>query len=272
MPGIILIRGGGDLASGVALRLHRVGLSVVITELEKPLAVRRLVSFAEAVYSGETIIEGVTARRVNDPGDSLKVLQTLSKGRVPVLIDQEAASAHLLHPIVIVDGRMLKQAPEALRHSARLYIGLGPGFLAGDNCHAVIETQRGHLLGRVIWQGAAQPDSGLPEAMGELQAERVLRAPVDGKISPLAQIGDELQAGQPVAEIGGQIVSSPIMGVLRGLLHPDVEIKQGTKIGDIDPRNDPALCNRVSDKSLAVGGGVLEAILTRPEVRSHLWS
>ncbi|MBN2146728.1 MAG: hypothetical protein JW726_05035, partial [Anaerolineales bacterium] len=140
---IVLIRGGGDLASGIALRLHRSGLKVVITELPQPLVVRRMVAFAEAVYSGETTVEQITARRVNDPDDSLRVLQILAKGQIPVLVDAEAKSAQALHPMVIVDARMTKRPPEPLRHSARLYIGLGPGFIAVENCHAVIETQRG---------------------------------------------------------------------------------------------------------------------------------
>ena len=271
MPAIILIRGGGDLASGVALRLHRVGLGVVLTELAQPLAVRRLVTFAEAVYTGETTIEGVTGRRVNDPGDSLKVLQLLSKGRIPVLIDAEAKSAQLLHPTVIVDARMTKQPPEPLRHTARLYIGLGPGFVAGESCHAVIETRRGHRLGRVIWEGAAEEDTGIPAWIAGQSNERVLRAPADGKLIPLVQIGELVQSGQTVGEVGGQPINAPFQGVLRGMIHPDCPVKQGMKIGDVDRRDDPAICSLVSDKSLAVGGGVLEAILSRPEVRQNLW-
>ena len=271
MPAIILIRGGGDLASGVALRLYRVGLSVVIAELAQPMAVRRLVSFSEAVYSGEVTIEGVTGRRVNDPGDSLKVLQLLSKGRIPVLVDPEAKSAQLVHPMVIVDARMTKLPPEPLRHSARLYLGLGPGFVAGETCHAVIETNRGHRLGRVIWEGAAQADTGLPAAVGEHGAERALRAPADGQVSGLVQIGDHVQAGQAVAEVAGISVPAPFAGVLRGLIHPDCPVRQGMKIGDVDPRDDPAICSLVSEKSLAVGGGVLEAILSRAELRQNLW-
>lgn len=271
MPAIILIRGGGDLASGVALRLHRVGLGVVITELPQPLAVRRLVSFAEAVYAGEITVEEVTARRVNDPGDSLRVLQLLSKGRIPVLIDPEARSAQLLHPTVIVDARMTKQAPEPLRHTARLYLGLGPGFIAGDNCNGVIETDRGPRLGRVIWQGAALADTGTPGLVGGVGQGRALYAPAAGKVTPLAQIGDHLLAEQAVAEVGGQAVLAPFPGVLRGLVHAELEVKAGTKIGDVDPRDDPELCRLVSEKALAVGGGVLEAILSRPELRTQLW-
>jgi xanthine dehydrogenase accessory factor len=182
---IVLVRGGGDLASGVALRLHRAGLRVVVTELPQPLAVRRLVSFAEAVNRSEISIEGISARKVTDPEDILRVLQILSKGQVPVLVDPEARSAQSVHPTVIVDGRMLKRPLEPLKHNAKLYIGLGPGFTAGVDCSAVIETQRGHRLGRVIWEGAAAADTCLPEDIREHSLERVLRAPVDGVLEAI---------------------------------------------------------------------------------------
>ena len=159
---IVLIRGGGDLASGVALRLNRCGLRVAITELPQPLAIRRLVSFAEAVYSGETIVEGVTARRVADPTDTLRVLQVLAKGHIPVIIDPEGLAVPALHPHVVVDARMLKTTVDLLPTQVKLIIGLGPGFIVGQNCHAVIETKRGHFLGRVIWQGGAEEDTGIP--------------------------------------------------------------------------------------------------------------
>lgn len=266
---VILIRGGGDLASGVALRLYRVGLNVVITEIAQPLAVRRAAAFAEAIYAGQISIEGVIARAIPDAGDTLKILNVLSKRQIPVLVDAECRSAQTLNPLAIVDGRMLKRAPEPLSHRAALYLGLGPGFTAPHNCHAVIETQRGHTLGRVIWEGSALPDSGLPEG----DPRRVLRAPADGVLTARAQIGDSLEAGQIVAMIDERHpVLSPIRGVLRGLLHPGLQVTQGMKIGDVDGREDPRYCFTVSDKALAVGGGVLEALLTRPEVRSRLWA
>lgn len=269
---IVLIRGGGDLASGVALRLHHVGFRVVITELAQPLAVRRLVSFSEAVNAGEITIEGVTAKRVTDIDDTLRVLQILSKGRIAVLVDPDARVAQLMHPSVIVDGRMRKLPPEPLRHQARLFLGLGPGFIAPENCHAVIETQRGHWLGRVIWQGTAQEDTGIPDLVGNQASERVLRSPADGLLKTHARIGDHLETGQLIAEVNGQSVQAPFKGVLRGLLPDEFPIHAGLKIGDVDPRDDPAICSLVSDKSLAIGGGVLEAILTKTELRPNLWS
>jgi xanthine dehydrogenase accessory factor len=267
MPATILIRGGGDLASGVAFRLHRAGLNAVITELPRPLAVRRAVSFSEAVYEGQVTIEGVMARAVADPADTLKILNILAKRQIPVLVDPACAASQTLHPLAIVDGRMTKRPPEALSHHALLYLGLGPGFAAPANCHAVIETQRGHTLGRVIWEGAALDDSARPEG----DPRRVLRAPADGVFQSKASIGDHFDLGQPIAGVNDEIIAAPFAGVLRGLLHPGSKVTQGMKVGDLDARDDPSYCFTISEKALAVGGGVLEALLTRPEVRNKLW-
>jgi xanthine dehydrogenase accessory factor len=268
MPALILIRGGGDLASGVALRLHHAGLGVVISELAKPLAVRRTVSFAEAIYEGQVTIESVTGRAVADPSDSLKILGILAKRQIAVLVDPDCAASQHLHPLAIVDGRMLKRPPEPLRHHAALYIGLGPGFSAPADCHVVIETERGHTLGRVIWQGAALEDSARPEG----DPRRVLRSPSDGILQSEARVGQHFESGQQIASVGDDFVSAPFAGILRGLLRPGTAAAKGMKIGDLDPRDDPRLCELVSDKSLAVGGGVLEALLTRPDVRARLWA
>jgi xanthine dehydrogenase accessory factor len=268
---ITLIRGGGDLASGIAYRLHRSGFKVVVTELPKPLAVRRLACFSEAIYDGEITIEGIVGKRVKEIDDPLRILQLLSKGRIPVLVDPDGKSIQSVHPSVIVDARMLKIAPEPLRHQAKLYVGLGPGFIGGANCHAAIETQRGPWLGRVIWEGPTLPDSGIPGTIGEKDAERALYTTVGGTLVPKKTIGDSVLEGETIAEINGKTITAPFTGVLRGLIHPEVELNPGMKIGDLDPRNDPQLCNRISDKSLAIGGAVLEAILSKVELRTHLW-
>jgi xanthine dehydrogenase accessory factor len=268
MPFIILIRGGGDLATGVAIRLIRCGLRVAVTELPQPLAVRRTVAFAEAVYTGELTIEGLAARRVDDPTDTLRILSIFGKQQVPVLIDPECAAAKILRPAVIVDGRMTKRPPEPIGYIPQLYIGLGPGFEAGVNCQAVVETRRSHTLGRVYFRGGPDPDTGQPEG----DPARVLRAPADGTLTAHAQIGDHVEKGQHIAEVAGQQVNAPFPGVLRGLLHPSLTVTRGLKIGDVDPRDDPRTCTLVSDKALSIGGGVLEAILSRPEVRSQLWT
>lgn len=265
---LVVLRGGGDLASGVALRLHRSGLRVLITELAQPLVVRRLVSFAEAVYRGEISVEGVHARRAQNISQALS---TLEMGMIPVLIDPHGACLSELVPSVLVDGRMRKRPPELGMGAASLVIGLGPGFIAGENCHAVIETNRGHRLGYVVWHGAPEADTGIPESVMNQREERVLRAPSDGELVAYAEICEHLEQGQLVARVAGKAVYAPFAGVLRGMLQSGISVYKGLKIGDVDPRDDPSYCSMVSDKSLAIGGGVLEAILSRADLRSILW-
>ena len=269
---LVLIRGGGDLASGVALRLHRTGYKIAILELEKPLAVRRTVSFSEAVYEGLQTVEGVTARLVS--ADQLQ--DTMDAGEIPVLVDPNAnilRNQFLTSPrsTFVIDARLLKIVPEPLAADVALHIGLGPGFSAGENCHAVVETRRGHTLGRVYWSGSAQSDSGQPEG----DPRRVLRAPHEGVLNALSKISDHVEEGQKIAEVesktGSQIteIISPIKGILRGLIRSGLEVTEKMKIGDIDPRDDVSFSALVSDKALSVGGGVLEAILTRFPVYSE---
>ena len=268
MNNVIILRGGGDLASGVALRLHRAGIRLLITELAQPLAVRRSVSFAEAVYRGEITVEGITARRAEDAVHALEILQT---GAIPVLVDPPAdilIHSSPFHFLALVDARLTKRPPDLSLDAAPLVIGLGPGFLPGQNCHAAIETQRGHTLGRVYWDTPPAPDTGQPEG----SPARVLRAPSEGILQSFVSIGDHVTSGQRIADVDGIPVVAPFDGVLRGLLHPGLHVTRGMKIGDVDPRNDPKYCSFVSDKALAIGGGVLEAILSKPEIRKKLWS
>ena len=261
----VLIRGGGDLASGVALRLHRSGIRVVITELPQPLAVRRAVSFAEAVYEGVWDVEGVKGRLAE--ADQLSAAWEADE--IPVLIDPEADILSSSHFPVVVDARLIKRPPAPLPTQVPLHIGLGPGFTAGSDCHAVIETRRSHTLGRVIWHGTSQPDSGEPDG----DPRRVLRAPADGVLMGVKRIGEHVEAGEVVAAISDQYpVISPFSGVLRGLIHDGLHAAKGMKVGDVDPRDDPSYCRLVSDKALAIGGGVLEAILSRREIREKLYS
>jgi xanthine dehydrogenase accessory factor len=265
MANLIVLRGGGDLASGVALRLHHAGFQLVILELERPLSVRRSVSFSEAVYEGVQNIEGTTARLVSP--DQIQV--TIESGEIPVLVDPQAnilRNSFVTSPrsTFVVDARLLKSAPEHLDVNIPLYIGLGPGFNAGENCQAVIETRRSHTLGRVYWSGSAQGDSGEPDG----DRRRVLRTSQAGVLTAYAKIGDFLEEGQQIGEIqpddGGENLPllSPFKGVLRGLIRPGIPLTKGLKIGDVDQRNDPVMCTLVSDKALAVGGAVLEAILS----------
>ncbi len=261
----VLIRGGGDLATGVALRLYRAGVKLVVAELAGPLAVRRTVSFSEAVYEGRWTVEGVTAVRA----DSLALaLELADQGHVPVLVAPALVSLWSPHLDVLVDARLTKHTPDTDPSMAPLVVGLGPGFVAGRHCHAVVETQRGHTLGRAYWSGAALADTATPEG----DPRRVLRAPADGRVTTRAAIGDTVAAGSCVADVAGQVVTSPFTGLVRGLIRPGAVVSRGTKIGDIDARGDRSHCFLVSDKALAIGGGVLEAILARDVVRRRLWA
>lgn len=261
----ILIRGGGDLASGVALRLHRAGFPVLISELNEPLSVRRAVSFSEAVYEGLWQVEEVTAIRVETEA---QIQAALTQNKIPVIIDPNlqilptfnpsTGSGHRLQPSTIIDARLLKRPPEALPFEVDLLIGLGPGFVAGENCQAVVETQRGHTLGRVYWRGGVCPDSGQPEG----DPTRVLRAPAEGKLIGYAQIGEHIEPGQVIAEVAGKPVTAPFPGVLRGLIRPGLQVTKNLKIGDLDARDNREYCFLVSDKALAIGGAVLEAVLS----------
>ncbi len=267
MAAYILIRGGGDLASGVALRLYRAGMQVVVSELAQPLAVRRSVSFAEAVYEGAWTVEGVTGRLVKGE----QVPAALEAGEIPVLADPEASILSRFDFYAVIDGRLTKRPPGPLPVPVPLHIGLGPGFRAGENCQAVIETRRSHTLGRVFWEGSIQPDSGQPEG----DPRRVLRAPIAGVVVGHARIGEHVEEGRLVASVRGDVgmqeapVASPFAGALRGLIHPGLRVAAGLKIGDVDPRDDPSMCQLVSDKALAIGGGVLEALLARGVVSFH---
>jgi xanthine dehydrogenase accessory factor len=256
---LVLIRGAGDLASGVAWRLRRCGFPVVMTEIERPLVVRRTVSFAEAVFAGQATVDGVTARRAADVAEARRLL---AEGVIPVLVDPAAACRSELQPAALLDAIMAKVNTGTAIDDAPLVLALGPGFVAGQDCHAVIETNRGHDLGRVIWQGAAEPDTKTPGEVGGYKGARVLRAPAGGHVHARAAIGDTVQEGEVVAHIDGAPVVAPFSGVLRGIVHPSVAVHAGMKIGDLDARAERRYCFTISEKSLAIAGGVLEAILT----------
>jgi xanthine dehydrogenase accessory factor len=246
------------LGTGVAHRLQRAGFGVLITEIPQPLAVRRAVSFAEAVYTGTITVEGVTARRISSLAAGPACL---AAGEVPVLAAAEAGGLAQWAAPILVDACMKKGPATTDLAEARLVIGLGPGFVAGQNCHAVVETQRGHNLGRVYWQGSAESDTGQPEAVLGLTHGRVLRAPRAGVFMGRKQIGDQVQAGETLALVNGEPVTAQCDGVVRGLLHDGLPVTAGMKIGDIDPRGVREYCFAISDKARAIGGGVLEAVL-----------
>jgi xanthine dehydrogenase accessory factor len=263
---LILIRGGGDLATGVAYRLHKAGFPIIVTELPNPLVVRRRVALASAVLEGEVLIEDLRGVRVESLDQALELAPT---GLIPILVSPQLPAALFDSPLVtrhssliLVDARMAKRNIDTRLDQADLVIALGPGFTAGIDCHAVIETNRGHRLGRVIWQGEAEPNTGTPGIVAGKGAERVLRAPVEGVPSWVKDIGDRVKKGETVGTIDGQPVKAPFDGVLRGLIARGTHVRSGLKIGDVDPRIDFEACFTISDKALAIGGGVLEAVMS----------
>ncbi len=257
MKNLIVVKSGGDIATGIAHRLFRSGFHIAITEINQPTVIRRSVSFAEAVYTGQVMVENVIAVRagVSD------VDGCLNKGMIPVLIDPQASCVADLKPWAVVDAILAKKNTGTAIDDAPYVIGVGPGFFAGKDVHAVIETMRGHDLGRVITAGAAQTNTGIPGSIGGYTLERVLRAPAAGKFHSFCSIGDKVAQGDIIAQVNGTPVCASISGVLRGILHNGLQVQKGMKIGDIDPRCRAEHCMTISDKARAVGGGVLEALL-----------
>lgn len=259
LPGLrVLLRGGGDLGSGVAIRLFRAGANILICELDKPLVVRRTVSFAEAVYTSRLMVEEVEACLAHSHEE---IVETLKNRKIAVIVDPGAEAVAWYKPHVVVDCRLMKIPPEQAFAGVKLVVGLGPGFEAGVNCDAVIETRRGSTLGRVLWQGTAEQDTHVPEGVKGYVEERVLRAPREGYFLARTKIGDIVTSGQVIAEVSGVEITSKFEGIVRGLVADNLWVPRGLKVGDIDPRKEPGLCDLVSDKSLAIGGGVVEAVL-----------
>ena len=255
---LILIRGAGDIATGIALRLKRAGLDVVMTDIPKPTAIRRTVCFSQAIVHGETKVEDVTARLA---ASAEEVPALLAEGVIPVLADPEGACIPELKPDAVVDAILAKRNLGTKITDAPVVVGVGPGFTAGEDCHAVVETMRGHYLGRVIHKGPAIPNTGIPGLIGGFAGERVLRAPADGIFHQLLEIGAQVKMGDIAATVNGETMVCTLDGVLRGILPEGTPVHKGMKSGDIDPRCSVDHCYCASDKALAVGGGVLEAIL-----------
>ena len=255
---VILVRGAGDLATGVVHRLHQSGFKVVMTERPEPLAVRRAVSFCEAVWDGEITVEGTTARLADSPETALAMLE---RRELPVLVDPELKSLSLIAPQVIVDACLAKRNTGLRKDMAPLTMGMGPGFRAPDEVHVAIETNRGHNLGRVYYQGEPAADTGVPGNILGYTIERVLRAPCDGRFEPVSALGDRVKKGDTLATVDGEPITAQLGGVIRGLIRPGVMVGKGLKVGDIDPRDKVGHLNLISDKARALGGAVLEGIL-----------
>ncbi len=283
---LALIRGGGDLGTGVALRLHRAGWHVLITELPQPLVIRRKVAFASAIYDGSIEVEGTAGLRIHPDHIEHEAGMCWTADQIPVVVDPDRTAAARLHPIALIDAIMAKRNSGTQMTDAPIVVALGPGFTAGVDCHAVIETQRGHNLGRVYYQGAAEPNTGVPGNLSGHDAQRAVRAPVAGIFYAQRKVGDRVKTGEVIGRMItvdvsltdsaagrlaaidrdasqplGIVVKTKIDGVLRGILHDGLRVQVNAKIADVDPRGEAENCFTVSDKSWAVGGGALEAVL-----------
>jgi xanthine dehydrogenase accessory factor len=256
---IVLVKGAGEMASGISHRLTRCRFKVCMTEIPEPHAVRREVSFCEAIYDGEKTVEGLTATVVSSYE---QIAEAWRKNCIPIIIDPEATIRDLLNPAVLVDAVIAKRNLGTRITDAQLVIGVGPGFCAGKDVHLVVESNRGHNLGRVISQGEAEENTGVPGVIAGFSIERVLRAPRDGTLQTVKQIGDMVEVGDVIGSVEGMPVRAGIKGVIRGLLRDGTTVWKGMKAGDIDPRGIKEHCYTISDKARAVGGGVLEAILS----------
>ncbi len=260
---LVLIRGAGDLASGIALRLHHAKMQVVMTDLPRPTAIRRTVCFSQAILYGTMQVEDVTAEYASSTD---KVSEILASGNIPVLADPECKCLEALKPDVVVDAILAKRNLGTEITDAPCVIGVGPGFTVGVDCHAAVETMRGHTLGRVITEGSPIPNTNIPGLIGGFAGERVLRAPADGIFCQVLQIGDHVQQGNVAGTVNGEPMICQIDGMLRGILADGTPVYKGMKAGDVDPRGEESYCYLVSDKALSIGGGVLEAIFRYSEV------
>lgn len=253
----ILIKGAGDLATGIAVRLYQCGHRIVMTEIEKPLTVRRMVAFSRAVYELEAIVEGISGRLVQTLEEEEQVTMD---GKIAVIVDPQAEIRKTYRPDVMIDAILAKKNLGTRITDASFVIGVGPGFTAGEDCHCVIETKRGHTLGSVIWKGSAIPNTGVPGNVGGYTIERLIRASAPGEMAAIVSIGDLVQEGQVVAYTGGKPVYAKMTGIVRGMLQNDVIVEENMKIGDIDARCERFHCFTVSDKARSIGGAALEAV------------
>lgn len=258
---IIVIKGAGEMATGVACRLYLANFRrIIMFETPAPLAVRRRVSFCEAIHEQATKVEGITAVKIDNESD---LLATWEYGKIAVRVDPKAESLSKYKPDVLIDATIAKRNLGTNITDASLVIALGPGFIAGKDAHTVIETNRGHNLGRLISTGAAEPNTGNPGDIGGYTTERVLRSPANGIFVAEKKIGDSVGKGDLIGRVDNDTVIAPIDGMLRGLIRPDTYVTTGLKIGDVDPRNNASYCDTISEKARALGGAVLEAILAK---------
>jgi len=263
-PALVVVRGGGDLGTGAARRLFLAGLAVLVTERPDPWCVRRRTAFASALAEGSVHVEGVEARGYTPDG-----LDGWPRARcVAVIAHPHPPYPPALRRALLVDARVLKRGHDTRIDDAPRVVGVGPGFRPGRDCHAAVETVRGHDLGRVIRQGETRPFDGVPGDLGGARVARVLRAPVAGSFTAAVPIGQRVDAGARIGSVGGVTVRAELAGIVRGLIAEGLPVREGQKLGDVDPRGDPLLCDALSDKANAVGGGVVEAVLSLLSVRT----
>ena len=255
----LIVRGGGDLASGVIHRLYQCGYRVLVLECRKPSAIRRKVSFGEAVFDGSSCVEGVTGRLVQSVEEAQKIWES---EEIPILVDETGESVDELRPDALIDAILAKKNLGTTRDMAPLTVALGPGFEAGKDVDFVIETQRGHNLGRVIWNGSAAPNTGIPGVIGGYGKERVIHSPAAGIMRDKSEIGDIVEKDQVIAMVDDTPVYASLTGVLRGIIRDGYEVPKGMKIADIDPRKEQKEnCDTISDKARCIAGSVVEVLL-----------
>ncbi|MEW9123127.1 MAG: selenium-dependent molybdenum cofactor biosynthesis protein YqeB [Thermotaleaceae bacterium] len=264
---LIVVRGGGDLATGTIHKLHRCGFRLLVLEVAKPTSIRRKVSFSEAIYEGSIEIEGIKALHVSDLNE---IKKAWNQGEIPVMIDPQGMYIEQLHPKVVIDGIIAKKNLGTTKGMADITIALGPGFTAGKDVDVVIETSRGHDLGRLIFEGEAKKNTGVPGMIKGYSKERVVYAPYDGPIENRRDIGDIVEKDEIIAYIGNIPIEAKIHGLLRGIIRNGTEVKAGLKIADIDPRtSEQSNCYTISDKARNIAGGVLEAILYMKNIKKQ---
>ncbi|BEP28743.1 selenium-dependent molybdenum cofactor biosynthesis protein YqeB [Helicovermis profundi] len=263
MKNYVVVRGAGDLASGVIYRLSNSGFNVVSLETKKPSVIRRTVSFAQAVYDDEYKVEDKLAVKLDldDVDFEKKINKLLDEKKIPLVVDPQGKTIEILKPKVVIDAILAKKNLGTNIDMADIVIGLGPGFTAGEDVNAVIETMRGHNVGRVIYSGSALKDTGIPGVIGGVAKERVIKSPCAGEIEHIVKISDLVKKGDPILKVSGEIVYASISGVVRGLINEGYLVTKGFKIADIDPRDVKDNCFTISDKARSIGGAVLEAIL-----------
>ena len=256
---LVIVRGGGDLATGTIIKLYNAGFKVLVLDIEKPSAIRRNVSFCEAMYTGEQTVEGITCHKAETVKDAERML---AEGKLCILKDPEGDAIYELNPVCVIDAIIAKKNLGTRIDMAPVVIGLGPGFTAGEDVHAVIETMRGHNLGRIIYSGCAVPNTGIPGKIAGFDKERVIHSPADGVMKNIKSITDTVKKDDVIAKVGDVPVIATLDGILRGLIRDGYPVTKGFKIADIDPRKEQIdNCFTVSDKARCIAGGALEALM-----------